>query len=471
MYYAREAAPIKGLPGIAQHRREAQPDNTQASPVNSENNEWASMNKRKKSASLHSLAFERLNSGRGAQHANEQSGARGRQRNSAKNDGPRRRVRIAVFSTWGSDYRQIDLSATVFGGIIIAILLTIGGLTVAATLGVTRLIQYYRLSVLSENQQVMRNRLSQAEARVTNLVQRADGIGEGGNFGLIDGQDRSGLPAFHQTPEPENNKSQDLVEIGRTKRDSLRKRGPLGLEWTDGGESPEENPNHASADPDGASSLFYGQGGGAYIDEDDNIYPTLLEKERIHPSSLTTISEKNHSAAEKATNGNDLLSDLERQVSETQELQKTIAEKFEIRRKQLEHIPSIKPLLNGRITDLFGKRIDPFVARTRHHQGLDIGAPRGTEVFAPANGVVEFVKTTYRRNRGYGRAVVVNHGYGIKTLYGHLSKINVKVGQRIERWDIVGLVGETGRATGPHLHYEVWVDGQVQDPLRFILNN
>jgi murein DD-endopeptidase MepM/ murein hydrolase activator NlpD len=66
---------------------------------------------------------------------------------------------------------------------------------------------------------------------------------------------------------------------------------------------------------------------------------------------------------------------------------------------------------------------------------------------------------------------VINHGYGIKTLYGHLSEVKVKAGQKLERWDIVGLVGETGRATGPHLHYEVWVDGEATDPMRFILNN
>ncbi|MDZ7290905.1 MAG: M23 family metallopeptidase [candidate division KSB1 bacterium] len=217
------------------------------------------------------------------------------------------------------------------------------------------------------------------------------------------------------------------------------------------------------------SQVFYGQGGGAYIDDEDNIYPSLLDSRHEELTALPPHAGYGDSA--NVFTSTDLLTQLEVRLSRTQQLQKTIVDKFEIRRKQLEHTPSIKPLLSGRITDLFGKRKDPFIYRTRHHQGLDIGAPRGTEVFAPASGVVELVKNTYRRNRGYGKAVVINHGYGIKTLYGHLSEIKVKLGQRVERWDLIGLVGDTGRATGPHLHYEVWVDGDATDPLRFILNN
>jgi murein DD-endopeptidase MepM/ murein hydrolase activator NlpD len=231
---------------------------------------------------------------------------------------------------------------------------------------------------------------------------------------------------------------------------------------------PWQEDSTAGTERDVKEPIFYGQGGGAYVDDDDNIYPTRLEKERADLAASSSSAKANIAAS---GSGNDLISQLEENLTQTQALQKTIIEKFEARRKQLEHIPSIKPLLSGRITDLFGKRKDPFVYRTRHHQGLDIGAPRGTEVFAPANGVVEFVKTTYRRHSGYGKAVVIDHGYGIKTLYGHLSAINVKAGQKIERWDLIGLVGETGRATGPHLHYEVWVDGAACDPLRFILNN
>ncbi|MGH7601852.1 MAG: M23 family metallopeptidase, partial [bacterium] len=324
------------------------------------------------------------------------------------------------------------------------------------------LVQNYRLTSLTDDQQILRSRLNQMQTRVQNLGRRLNGLdGED----ALELTDRNALPAFRNLPaEAGNAANGGLAETGLARPSGSAKRGPLGLAWTDSSKTlREQNEREVS--------VFYGQGGGAFVDDEDNIYPNLLEKERansfIHATKAAT--ENNNGAAADA--GDDLISQLEAHLSKTQALQKTIVAKFELRRKQLEHIPSIKPLLSGRITDLFGKRKDPFVYRTRHHQGLDIGAPNGTEVFAPANGVVEFVKTSYRRNRGYGRAVVINHGYGIKTLYGHLSEVKVKAGQRLERWDIVGLVGETGRATGPHLHYEVWVDGEATDPMRFILNN
>jgi murein DD-endopeptidase MepM/ murein hydrolase activator NlpD len=462
------------------------------------------MSKRKNSPPLHSslqgrilLRLSRLSLGKifcgksksqRASRAHEQTSVRGRQRNPIKNATPQQRVRIVQFSTWGSDYRQIDLSARTFWGIIFCIVVTLGALTVLTTLEVGRLLQNYRISVLDENQQTLRNRMSQTEARVDNLSRRANNLDGETSFGLTNNREQSELPGFRNPTSRRDKQNDDFANAGRTSRESSNKRGPLGLEWNNesmgqDAETPaagnHEVISHALADSDEEpaskdareSLLFFGQGGGAYVDEEDNIYPTLLEKERAHPITPATKDGQPYNASAGAMAGGDLITELEKHVSHTQELQKTILEKFEIRRKQLEHIPSIKPLLSGRITDLFGKRTDPFVARTRHHQGIDIGAPRGTEVFAPANGVVEFVKMSYRLNRGYGRAVVINHGYGIKTLYGHLSKIKVKAGQRIERWDVIGLVGETGRATGPHLHYEVWVDGETQDPLRFILNN
>lgn len=166
----------------------------------------------------------------------------------------------------------------------------------------------------------------------------------------------------------------------------------------------------------------------------------------------------------------DFLSRLEYDFRQNREIQKEIASRFEKDRAQAQHLPTIRPLISGHITDLFGDRSDPFHSRTRHHNGLDIGAPYGTEVYSPAAGVVEMVKPRYSKNRGYGKAVLINHGYGVKTLYGHLLQINVKYGQKIDRWQVIGKVGSTGRATGPHLHYEVWVNGEAKDPLQYILN-
>ena len=124
----------------------------------------------------------------------------------------------------------------------------------------------------------------------------------------------------------------------------------------------------------------------------------------------------------------------------------------------------------GRVTDKFGKRKDPFIEKVKHHNGIDLSARYGTKVYAAAAGVVEFTRQRYRLNKGYGRVIIINHSYGYKTLYGHLKTILVKPGQKVERWQVIGLSGDTGRATGPHLHYEVWHHGRPQNPEDFILN-
>lgn len=167
---------------------------------------------------------------------------------------------------------------------------------------------------------------------------------------------------------------------------------------------------------------------------------------------------------------NDYLNQLEGRLSHAMEIQGKIEDKFIETRKEIAHIPSIRPVDGGKVTDRFGRRKDPFVERVRHHNGIDLSARYGTRVFAAAAGVVEFTRVRYRLNKGYGRVVIVNHGYGYKTLYGHLSKIKVKPGQKVERWDVIGLSGDTGRATGPHLHYEVWHNGKAENPEAFILN-
>jgi len=135
------------------------------------------------------------------------------------------------------------------------------------------------------------------------------------------------------------------------------------------------------------------------------------------------------------------------------------------------HIPSIRPVLDrdGYVTDKFGLRIDPFIERAKHHNGIDISAEPGTEVYAPAAGRVEKAENIYTPWVGYGKHVIIDHGNGYKTLYGHLSQIRVRTGQQIDRGHVIGLVGETGRATGPHLHYEVSLKGKQLNPERNML--
>jgi len=133
--------------------------------------------------------------------------------------------------------------------------------------------------------------------------------------------------------------------------------------------------------------------------------------------------------------------------------------------RELNSTPTIAPVL-GLITDGFGRRKDPFTGRKAFHRGLDISARRGKSVLAPADGIVVFAG----RNGGLGRTVRVSHGFGFTTVYGHLDKITVEAGEEIQRGEEIGHLGNTGRSTGPHLHYEVHLDGKSVNPLYYILD-
>jgi len=137
---------------------------------------------------------------------------------------------------------------------------------------------------------------------------------------------------------------------------------------------------------------------------------------------------------------------------------------FQDQKSLLASTPSIWPA-RGWVTSDFGQRLDPYTADRVMHAGLDIAAPHGKDVAAPAEGTVVFAGL----EGGYGNVLVIDHGYGIKTRYGHLAKITVKAGDRIKRGQIIAVVGNTGRSTGPHLHYEVRVNGIPQNPRKFIL--
>jgi murein DD-endopeptidase MepM/ murein hydrolase activator NlpD len=127
--------------------------------------------------------------------------------------------------------------------------------------------------------------------------------------------------------------------------------------------------------------------------------------------------------------------------------------------------PSVWPV-RGYLSSTFGNRVDPFTGQPDFHPGIDIATPIGTKVQAPADGVV--VSTGVKGS--YGNAIVIDHSYGVMTRYGHLSGFNVRPGQRVRRGDVIGFVGMTGRATAPHLHYEVWVREQNQNPIQYILD-
>jgi len=148
---------------------------------------------------------------------------------------------------------------------------------------------------------------------------------------------------------------------------------------------------------------------------------------------------------------------------------KDIEEKMKSSRDEIRFTPSIRPTM-GIYSSRFGKRRSPFTDKIEFHPGLDIAAPKGIPVLAPADGIVTFsgVKT------GYGNVVEVMHRNRFLTLYGHLLKSNVKIGQKISRYDVLGFVGNTGRSTNYHLHYEVRIrqgDGFIPvDPITYILD-
>ncbi len=128
--------------------------------------------------------------------------------------------------------------------------------------------------------------------------------------------------------------------------------------------------------------------------------------------------------------------------------------------------PSIWPIEEGWVTSGFGKRISPFTGDIMMHNGLDIAGPRGTKVLSPAVGIVTRVETEH----DLGRMIEIDHGYGKVTWYGHLEKQIVKRGQKVQRDEVIGFVGTTGRSTGPHLHYEVHVNKTPVNPTKYILN-
>ena len=133
---------------------------------------------------------------------------------------------------------------------------------------------------------------------------------------------------------------------------------------------------------------------------------------------------------------------------------------------RMENIPAIQPVMNKdlkRIASGYGMRIDPVYHVRKFHQGMDFTAPTGTDIYATGNAKVVFSGW----KQGYGNTVILDHGFGYQTLYAHLFKSLVREGQRVRRYDVIALVGNTGKSTGPHLHYEVRLHGKPVDPRNY----
>jgi len=159
------------------------------------------------------------------------------------------------------------------------------------------------------------------------------------------------------------------------------------------------------------------------------------------------------------------LDNLDSDISVHKDEKEELLRLLDRRRSILACTPSVWPT-RGWVSSGFGYRMSPFTGEKELHRGLDICGRKGLPIIAPADGVVTDIGT----DSGYGKMVIVNHGYGLSTMYAHLEKVYVKKGQAVKRHQEIAQVGDSGRTTGAHLHYEVHLNGVPVNPLRFILN-
>jgi len=208
---------------------------------------------------------------------------------------------------------------------------------------------------------------------------------------------------------------------------------------------------------------------------DDNYEPrmSLEEIEKSDPviDGETPLNPlKGEVASEKSfSNYATLVIRIDQAVKDSNLKEQSVIELWELlsdRQSLLAATPSIKPA-RGPVGSRYGYRIDPINGRQKMHAGLDIAAPPGTPVRAPADGVVSFAGWDDQ----YGKLVSIDHGYGVLTRFGHNSQLFVQVGQKVSKYDVISAVGSTGRSTGPHLHYEVRVNGIAVNPLNYILDS
>ncbi|HEX2848674.1 MAG TPA: peptidoglycan DD-metalloendopeptidase family protein [Chitinophagaceae bacterium] len=212
---------------------------------------------------------------------------------------------------------------------------------------------------------------------------------------------------------------------------------------------------------------------------DNNVYRSIFEANPIPDSArakeledqkefATIMGMSNNELLNSITGTiNNLNSRIKVQNASYNEMDGLIKNKEEL----LSHTPAIQPVSNkdlSRIASGFGYRIDPVYKTIKMHAGLDFAAPQGTPIYATADGTVT---TSGNSGNGYGNHVIIRHGYGYETLYGHMVKVKARVGQAVKRGEVIGWVGSTGKSTGPHCHYEVHKNGNKIDPVYFFYND
>ncbi|MDL2290277.1 M23 family metallopeptidase [Paludibacteraceae bacterium OttesenSCG-928-F17] len=207
---------------------------------------------------------------------------------------------------------------------------------------------------------------------------------------------------------------------------------------------------------------------------DDNLYRVIFQAEPIPLSVRTSITPniEYYENLQKQTNAQIIvattkkLNEIKKQLYVQSKSFDEVVELTKENETRLAHIPAIQPVLNKdlrRVASGYGWRVDPVYGTRRHHNGMDFSAPIGTDVFATGNG--QIVNAGWQQ--GFGNTVEIDHGFGYLTVYAHLSKVNVRKGQKVSRGDVIGLVGNTGKSTGPHLHYEVHYKGKIMNPQNY----
>ena len=212
---------------------------------------------------------------------------------------------------------------------------------------------------------------------------------------------------------------------------------------------------------------------------DDYFYRTIFELDPIPPSVREAgfgganryIDFEGYESSDVMINTFERLDIISKKIYVQSKSFDVVIELAKNKEKMTAAIPAIQPVALkdfNRISDYFGSRSDPFTGKRTMHHGMDFTGPEGSDIFATGDGVV--VESGYSFY-GYGNRITIDHGYGYKTIYAHLKKILVEDGQKVKRGDVIGTLGNTGRSTGAHLHYEVRLNNNPKNPINYYFND
>jgi murein DD-endopeptidase MepM/ murein hydrolase activator NlpD len=214
-------------------------------------------------------------------------------------------------------------------------------------------------------------------------------------------------------------------------------------------------------------------------EKDDNIYRAIFEAEPIPETQRESgVGGINRYKDLEGYNNSSIVIETTRKLDNLRKKivvqSKSFDELYDLARRKEEmlvSIPAIMPISNRDLTRTasgFGPRVHPIYKIIKFHAGMDFTAPTGSEIYVTGNGTVESVISAAR---GYGKHIIINHGFGYKSLYAHLNDFNVRKGQKVERGDVIGYVGDTGTSLAPHLHYEITLNEKNIDPVNYYVND